>query len=141
MSSSADRAYLIDQPILAAKIPPRSRGAYVLGKYVGGEFSPLYVGRSDSCLLTRILTHNYRNLATHVAWRIRSSQRDAFHQECALYHTYEEEPWFLNKVHPASPKGSGLICPFCSYSIEEIDVFAETTDSTPLMAGLDLEMR
>lgn len=34
-------------------------GAYVLGDMEDGEFRFKYVGRSDSCLQTRLLTHDY----------------------------------------------------------------------------------
>lgn len=34
-------------------------GAYILGDVIDGEFVIRYVGRSDYCLQTRLLTHGY----------------------------------------------------------------------------------
>ena len=114
-----ERAYLLKTEILRELLPSGKIGVYILGNYRMGKFIPIYVGRSDSCLLRRLMTHNHREKATHVVWRFTTNLRQAFYQECCLYHTYEDEG-FLNHVHPASPKNSGLICPICSYT--DIDV-------------------
>lgn len=114
-----ERAYQIEANILRSLIPKDKIGVYVLGNISLSRFYPIYIGRSDKCLLTRLLTHNYKDKATHVAWRLTSSIRQAFYQECCLYHTYEEQG-FLNDIHPASPKGSRLICPVCSYTNMDI---------------------
>jgi hypothetical protein len=92
-----ERAYLFDALILRSLIPRNTIGVYVLGNYYHGRFDPLYVGRSDTCLLTRLLSHNHRGRATHVVWRVTRSQRQAYYQECCLYHTYEQDA-FLNEL-------------------------------------------
>lgn len=116
-----ERAYLLNANILRSLIPPQKIGVYLLGTYHLGDFHPIYAGRSDSCLLKRLLNHNHRDKATHVVWRFTLTISQAFRQECCLYHTYEDE-FLLNKGHPASPKGSGLRCPICSYT--DIDIQA-----------------
>ncbi|MFN6513016.1 MAG: hypothetical protein RMY29_000770 [Nostoc sp. CreGUA01] len=121
-----ERAYQLAPDILRSLIPKDKIGVYVLGNIGLSRFYPIYIGRSDICLLTRLLTHNYRDKATHVTWRLTSSIKQAFYQECCLYHTYEEQN-FLNDVHPASPKGSRLICPVCSYTEVDIQSFKERT--------------
>ena len=114
-----ERAYQLNSEILRSLIPRNQLGVYMLGNRILGGFDPIYVGRSDVCLLTRLLNHNHKEQATYVVWRFTSSPRQAFYQECCLYHTYEEQG-FLNSVHPASPKESKLACPICSYT--EIDI-------------------
>lgn len=114
------RAYLYERSLIKELIPSGSAGVYILGKYLDGLFIPVYVGRSDSCLLARLLGHNHKQKATHVQWKLLSSAKKAFNMECTLYHTYEEEG-FLNQIHPASPKGSHLICPICSMTIEDLE--------------------
>lgn len=113
------QAFLMQSNILRANLEPNKQGVYVLGSYEDKRFYPVYVGRADSCLLTRLLTHNHRNQVTHVEWRVTSSIRQAYLQECCFYHTYEDEH-ILNKIHPAKPGGTNLICPICCYT--EIDM-------------------
>ena len=97
-------------------------GAYVLGKLVESTFVPTYVGRSDSCLRTRLSKHELLGdpRATHVVWRETGSPRAAYNYECTLYHTHAEDHSLINEIHPAAPKESGLICPVCSYADGEV---------------------
>lgn len=94
---------------LAALLPRGLSGAYVLLR--GGR--PRYVGRSDACLLARLSGHDLRGDATHVAWTVCADAAHAFHAECHWYHAMAGEAGVLNRIHPASPRRSGLACQFC----------------------------
>jgi hypothetical protein len=97
---------------LAALLPPGLSGAYVLLR----DGRPRYVGRSDACLLARLSGHGLRGDATHVTWTVCADAAHAFHAECHWYHAMAGEADVLNRIHPASPRRSGLACPFCGAS-------------------------
>ncbi len=122
------RAYRIDNDLLRNLINPNKSGAYILGTIDDGSFQPKYVGRSDSCLLTRILNHNHREKVTHVEWEIWSSPKKSYDRECSLYHNLleQESLEIFNEIHPASPLGLGLNCKVCSIKHTEIlEIFKE----------------
>ncbi|MCV6620117.1 MAG: hypothetical protein OIF51_00015 [Cellvibrionaceae bacterium] len=83
-------------------IPNGIPGAYVLYK----DEQPIYVGRSDTCLKRRLLSHDYRTLATHATWQIANNPEQAYHYECFWYDWAKEKPGFLNQISPARPKAS-----------------------------------
>lgn len=37
---------------------------------------------------------------------------DAYFAECFLWHS-KDNGNFLNKIHPASPSGTDMLCPYC----------------------------
>lgn len=115
-----DHAIAIVPAILRAHLRANALGVYVLGCYESGRLRVVYVGRSDSCLLTRLLGHEHREQATHVAWKETRNPRQAYHLECTYYHTHLDKRELLNERHPAAPKGSGLVCPVCSFADQEL---------------------
>ncbi|MEX5268882.1 GIY-YIG nuclease family protein [Kocuria sabuli] len=114
----APEAYLVEGPAAArlafrftpatvrALVPARICGTYLL---LDGE-NPVYVGRSDACLRTRLASHNHRSSATHVLWEPARSPKNAYLLEAHWFHQHDLQ---LNQIHPASPAGQSLSCPFC----------------------------
>lgn len=105
-------AFRFSPPTIRALVPARSCGTYLL---LDGA-SPVYVGRSDVCLRTRLATHNHRLHATHVLWEIAQTPTGAFLLEAYWFHHHALQ---LNQIHPARPAGSLDICPFCDPCVDK----------------------
>lgn len=105
----ARRVALPFRPALVRElVPPGRAGCYLLFR---GEL-PRYIGRSGSCLRTRLEYHPMRGLATHFVFETCTSAASAFLLECAWYHRLGTS--LANKIHPAQPRGEGgLVCPVC----------------------------
>ena len=125
-----DTALLFDSPrrvghivlpdVLKTVIPRGQIGAYLLlnnGK-------PIYIGRSDHCILTRLLRHERIKNATHVVWEPCKSVDQAFALEAAWYHHPQIGGSLINQIHPARPKGYQGDCPFCKGKDDNALVFA-----------------
>ncbi len=120
--------------VIRDSIPDEIGGVYVLT--VGPH--PIYVGRSDQQLRRRLLTHGFRHIATHFAWRLTQSNVQAYHLECAWYHAIEHFPYVRNIAHPSKPAGSAFECPVCKvtdiialrYAVGD-ETFMTSTDSCP----------
>lgn len=67
--------------ILRNVIPKGRIGTYILLN----KGTPIYVGRSDHCLLSRLLKREHICEATHVVWEPCKSRRQAFAIESAWY--------------------------------------------------------
>ena len=102
---------------ISALVPDNTIGTYLLLNHN----TPVYVGRSDTGLKSRLMQHEHLHGATHVLWSPRSSPLRAYLLEAAWYHRIQELPQeSLNQVHPARPDTeSGLVCPFCGYDDEQ----------------------
>jgi hypothetical protein len=100
---------------LGATIPHGVVGAYML---LNGH-TPFYVGRSDTCLLTRLRGHPWLPDASHVVWEPCATAEQAFHQEAAWFHILGAGGVFRNRVHPARPTAYTKDCPFCDTRDEE----------------------
>jgi hypothetical protein len=117
--SSASRLALRFRPrIVQAVVPARAIGAYLL---LLGEH-PLYIGRSDRCVRTRLCDHPLLWVATHFVWEPCRDAVAAFLLESLWFHRLAGEPGGLNIVHPSTPAGSGMSCPFCMKGVVEIDL-------------------
>lgn len=103
-------SYVIRPAFLSMVLPTQTIGAYVLMH----EGAPVYVGRSDHCLLTRLSGHPLRSRATHVTFEPRQTCEAAFHLESAWFHMLNPDGTLLNKVHPARPANALIDCPFCT---------------------------
>ena len=88
-------------------------GFYRLGNVINGRFYTGYVGRSDSCLQTRLGQHAQMGWFTHFVARPMDSVREAYRAECLFYHLQQEET--LNKRHPCRPDETELQCPYCEF--------------------------
>lgn len=97
-----------------AMLAPRLKGAYVLIR----DGHPCYVGRSDSCLLRRLVAHEHRRRSSHVIWTLRQDAIHAYLAECHWYHRLGASGGLINERHPASPR-PGVSCPFCDADLVE----------------------
>ena len=85
----------------------------VIGTYVlicDGQ--PFYVGRSDSCLRTRLGNHELLAAATHVLWEPCATTQCAFRLEAAWFHGLHGTENFRNLIHPARPLRDSPALPF-----------------------------
>ena len=114
--------YRMTPDIIRRVVKADHPGAYVLGDVVDGVFSPRYVGRSDHCLRTRLLTHNYIYQYPYFFFAYARNEAEAYAAECKWWHDcYNQGIDLRNKIHPDSPTGQGLSCPYCQFAdaIEE----------------------
>ena len=103
-------AFRLTPATVRVLLPPGFPGAYLLLK----AQNPIYVGRSDTCLQTRLTRHPLRRRATHFIFAPTGNAKRAFWLEAAWYHRLSgQTPAIQNQLHPASPANSNLRCPFC----------------------------
>jgi hypothetical protein len=101
--------------VVREAVAPGQPGAYALGNDRGG-FQVGYIGRSDYCLRTRLLTHNYLYEFEYFVLRYAAGVLAAFQVECELYHVYRQAGAPLaNRVHPAAPSFR-VACPYCDFA-------------------------
>lgn len=103
-------AFLATPAVVRALVPPNRPGVYMLLQMQ----SPLYVGRSDHCLQTRLAGHPLLSMATHVSWETCGTPQEAYRLESAWFHALGVTAGLLNQIHPARPAGEPNSCPFCS---------------------------
>jgi len=103
-------AFLASPALVRALIPVQKPGVYMLLR-MG---VPFYVGRSDSCIQTRLAGHPLLPIATHMAWGTCKSALHAYRLESAWFHMLRLSPELFNQIHPAQPAGHSDSCPFCS---------------------------
>ncbi len=102
--------FIAEPSIIRALIGPRVVGVYLLLQ----RHQPVYVGRSDRCLRSRLGRHPLLGHSTHVVWQPFGRPEQAYFTECAWYHELKESGRSLNQIHPARPWGaSNLSCPHC----------------------------
>lgn len=102
--------YAMKRNVLRAFIPAKSVGTYVLLK----RKKPIYVGRSDKCVLTRLCNHELFSKATHVVWEPSCNAEKAYIWEASWFHEFKNAKKLLNKIHPARPAHYKKPCPFCN---------------------------
>jgi len=101
-------------------VPQDAVGFYRLGIVKNDQFWPLYIGRSDRGLQSRLLQHSrQRPGVTHFQPAVTRTIRRAFELECRGWHLHGDR--LENDIHPARPKRIGYECPYCDLkeSIEE----------------------
>jgi hypothetical protein len=109
-------AYSFTPAFVRHVICPGCVGAYALGHIEGG-FVPGYVGRSDRCLRERLARHEQLGAFDYFIVRLVQDVAGAFEAECALWHTCTQEGHQLeNRAHPARPRGTQLVCPYCDFA-------------------------
>jgi hypothetical protein len=101
--------FLAKPSTMRALIPESVVGTYLL---LNGS-QPVYVGRSDTCLRTRLSKHPLLDVASHVVWEPFQTPRQAYLTECAWYHELIDRGVAINQIHPAVPAYSLYVCPFC----------------------------
>lgn len=110
-------AYLLRPDVVREVVEKGRPGVYILGEYERGRFVIRYVGRSDRCLRTRLLTHNHLYECSYFIFRYASSPAEGFQMECKWWHDYVSWPGeLLNKRHPGTPPGRNLSCPYCHFA-------------------------
>ncbi len=95
--------YRYEKDVISAVIPENVKGNYILGDLnEDGDFIVKYVGRSDSNLKTRI-GHDIGKYK-HFYYSIADTAREAYDQECLMWHLYGGEEGNLdNSIHPDKP--------------------------------------
>lgn len=93
-------------------------GTYVLGYFdsTGKNLIVRYVGRSiDNGVQERLKAHiDEGDLYEAFMFSYRNSVKDAFDEECRLYHKFGGDKGKLdNSYHPARPSGEDWECPYC----------------------------
>ncbi len=105
-------AFRFDSNVVRAMLPAGVIGAYLLLR----RNAPVYIGRSDHCLRSRLANHPMLGRATHVAWEPCRGPFQAFCLEAFWYHRILTLDQHKNLVHPARPAHDERGCPFCSGS-------------------------
>ncbi|MDE5880771.1 MAG: hypothetical protein K2H60_03495 [Muribaculaceae bacterium] len=97
--------FTYDKTTIDSVIPEGIPGNYILGDLnADGDLEVRYVGRSDSDLRTRI-GHDIGKYS-HFYFSIAESAREAYNQECLMWHQYGGEEGELdNDIHPDKPDG------------------------------------
>ena len=113
---------------IKAFIEPGRSGVYVLG-VVDNGFCYKYVGRSDICLRTRLLEHEYLYRFPYFIFKYAGTPEEAFVLESKWWHDCNTQNIRLyNRIHPDAPSHSTLSCPYCQFSLNwgkyEIDLKA-----------------
>jgi hypothetical protein len=108
--------YLFTPSAARREIAAGQPGAYMLGHDDGG-FVPGYVGRSDRCVRERLASHELLGEFDYFAVRRARDATEAFQLECELWHYFQQVgPRLRNVIHPAAPRMSGLVCPYCYFA-------------------------
>lgn len=103
--------------VIRKTVLPGKCGVYALGDMEEDEFKIKYVGRSDHCLRTRLLTHNYLYDFSYFYFLYVDSPKDAFRLESQWWHACVDfEVPIINKIHPDSPSNSPMVCPCCDFA-------------------------
>lgn len=103
-------AFMAVPSVVRALVPEGRAGVYMLLR----DGMTFYVGRSDTCLRTRLAAHPLLHLATHVTWEPCESPLKAYRLESAWFHALQLTAELTNRNHPAHPSGEPNDCPFCS---------------------------
>lgn len=110
-----ERAWALSPWAVRTTVPERVPGVYILGKFETYKgFTPVYVGRSDSDVRARLLSHCTVLMAQYFLARECTCPRQAFHKECFYWHALRGSGGLLNLYHPDSPSGLCLHCPYCA---------------------------
>lgn len=100
-------------------------GVYVLGDDESG-FVPRYVGRSDTSLKKRLMTHNHLYDHAYFIFKYVESEKEAFYTEAKWWHDCKELGLDIdNRIHPDAPNGTFLECPYCAFARDARDILLE----------------
>ena len=112
-----NKVFLFLPEVIRTVVSGKHAGVYALGDVENGEFVIKYVGRSDSCLQTRLLSHNYLYKFSYFFFEYAKNPVDAFHKESKWWHACVDfDIPIINKIHPDSPANAGLVCPYCQFA-------------------------
>ncbi|HEX8691415.1 MAG TPA: hypothetical protein VF746_03145 [Longimicrobium sp.] len=125
-AAPARHAFPLRPAVIRALVGAGNPGVYLLLR----DGRPMYVGRSDTCVQTRLATHPYLGVADHFVWQPCRSPLHAFHMESYWYHSLQDAGRAANLIHPARPAGTLEPCPFC-HAAENISII----NAEPVTAG------
>lgn len=109
------RQYLLTPWLIRAMLPTDTIGTYTL--WSGA--TPVYIGRSDTCLRRRLLEHSTRRpYGTRFTFDVSRTPQDAFAMECSLFHALGDTT--SNIEHPPRANRADPACPFCRGSLTAI---------------------
>lgn len=105
-------AFRFTPEVVRGLIPNNLVGVYLL--FHQGE--PVYVGRSDNCLRTRLANHPLIGQASYFTYEICHNRLRAFYLEAYWFHQLQEftSQRLLNSIHPGKPANCSQTCPFCN---------------------------
>ena len=107
------KATALNRKNVKHNVESRSIGNYWLGKFLdNGIFLADYVGRSDTCLQSRLLDHVGGGDEAFIA-RSTESVKEAYEIECREWHMVSMD--LRNEVHPRAPRHLPYTCPYCEY--------------------------
>jgi hypothetical protein len=86
----------------------------IIGSYLLIGDDVHYVGRSDVDLRQRLISHARQRKGEFFAYDVHPSSDAAYAAECACYHALAGQ--IRKVIHPASPAGRPIPCPFCRTS-------------------------
>ena len=110
------RLYRLFPWLIRTLIPIDYIGTYSLYKFKGKE--PIYIGRSDTCLRNRLLSHAHTKRADYFDYDIQWTVAKCFVAECSTYHALLGQ--IDNLIHPRTPNGLDIKCPFCRSTFDQI---------------------
>ena len=109
-----NRVFLFLPEIIRMLVDKGKAGVYALGEVVDDEFFIGYVGRSDTCLRTRLLSHNYLYDFSYFYFQYAETPANAYAKEAGLWHSCVDYGIPIrNRIHPDSPVDAHLKCPYC----------------------------
>ena len=112
-SLNMNGSYKLDIDTVNKTITKTSAGNYALGYTKDKTFYVKYVGRSDSDLKARLLSHVASGKYDRFKYSYATSPKATFEKECQNFHDFGETKKLDNDIHPDRPNGSGWECPVC----------------------------
>lgn len=106
-----DIFYPFNKDTIEAIIADNRIGNYALGYVSEDRFHVQYVGRSDTNLKERLLSHIDEEDYRYFKFSYADFPAQAYKKECKNYHDFRRG--LKNKIHPDKPVGTNLKCPCC----------------------------
>ena len=111
--------YRMTPDVIRSVVQKHRLGVYILGDENDGQLVFRYVGRSDHCLQTRLLTHGLLYRCSYFIFSYTDTAREAFELESKWWHDCKSSGMnLLNIIHPDSPSGAFFPCPYCQFRNE-----------------------
>ena len=101
--------YVLSEDEVSRRVDASKMGYYAL---LNRNDVVKYVGRSDSDLRDRLMSHARLGKYAKFKFEYETSQRLNFEHECNLYHYHFDT--LDNKNHPDRPEGKDWKCPRCN---------------------------
>ena len=132
-AAPARHAFALRPAVIRALVTAGTPGVYLLLR----DGRPVYIGRSDTCVQTRLASHPHLGLATHFVWHPCRGPLHAFHVESYWFHLLQDQGGAANLIHPARPAGHGEPCPFCHVAENVSMILSESAGAGSANADAD----